>query len=241
MENLIGIIGVMVAFAISIYSHRQNHPKRELRYAIAPWSPQADTSDGTLMRLLVWSTGRADIPSAQFDSGHPIVFVFSAPVSPQFGVTETAPQWSPAFTSPTEFRIPTRLLRTDFRVQVPFQASEPFLVTVSNPLIDVPILRDLKAEKTTVASQEHAIQKSRARARVSLLAIASWLTAISFITLIVGAAISGNDETLGAGIGIPGMLAFPICLALLGVAGFKRMLTRVKIRRRERANQSPVS
>ena len=233
MEIVFTLLSVVAAFVIPIYLHRQNHPRRELRYAVGRASTEDTQRDPAALRLAVWSTGRADIPSTQFDGQHPITFSFSSPVTP---LRPTVPShathpWAPTVRTSQEFAIPARLIHRDFRAEFVFTPSSPFHLAVLNPLIDIRIIRDVKAESSAPATQERAINRSRARAQVSLLSIATWVTAISFVLFFIGVAVSGADSNLGAGIGGPGLLLFPVGLVLLIVAGVNRGLARSRARR----------
>ncbi|MBM7026929.1 hypothetical protein [Clavibacter zhangzhiyongii] len=212
MEIMVALLSVLAAFVIPIYLHRQNHPRREIRYAVSSASAEDTQRNPTAMRLAVWSTGRADIPSTQFDGKHPITFHFSNPVAPLRPAPRDDPAhpWEPAARTNQEFVIPARLIQRDFRAEFVFVPLSPFHVTVLNPLVDIRILRDVKAEDSPPATQERAIDKSRARAHVSLLSIAAWVTVVSFLLVVVGVAVTGADKNLGAGIGGPGLLLFPV-------------------------------
>jgi hypothetical protein len=61
------------------------------------------------------------------------------------------------------------------------------------------------------------------------------VTVISFVLFFIGVAVSGVDSNLGAGIGGPGLLLFPVGLILLAIAGVNRLLARNRIRRAARA------
>lgn len=237
MEIVVALLSVLAAFVIPIYLHRQNHPRREMRYAIGRASAEDTQLDPTALRLAVWSTGRADIPSTQFDGQHPITFSFSSPVTPLRPVVpgHAIHPWAPTVKTSQEFVIPARLIHRDFRAEFVFTPSSPFHVMVLNPLVDIRILRDTKAENSPPATQERAINKSRARAQVSLLSIAAWGTGISFVLFFIGVAVSGVDSNLGAGIGGPGLILFPVGLVLLAIAGVNRLLARNRIRRAARA------
>jgi len=237
MEIVVALLSVLAAFVIPIYLHCQNHPRREIRYAVARASAEDTQRDPSAMRLAVWSTGRADIPSAQFDGQHPIVFSFSSPVTAMYPAVpgDVTHPWTPVARTSQEFVIPTRLIHRDFRAEYVFTPSNPFHVQVLNPLVDIRILRDVKAEKAAPATQEREINKSRARAQVSLLVIAGWVTGISFVLFVIGVSVSAADANLGVGIGGPGLLLFPVGLVMLGVAGANRLLARYRARRAARA------
>lgn len=75
------------------------------------------------------------------------------------------------------------------------------------------------------------MRKSRARAHVTLLMISLWLTSASFALFVVGLALSFVDANLGAGLGIPGMLLFPIGAIMLLIAVIRRLIIRRRSQR----------
>lgn len=213
-------MGVLAAVVIPVYLHQKNHPRRELRYAIV--------SDGqSRWRLIVWSTGRADIPSASFDAERPIVFSFSSPVRVIGGPVGTASRASLVVASSTEVHLPARLLHRDFADELVLTAVAPFDVRVDHPLIDIPLVHDGKVEQVAAPSmQARAVRRSRARAHVTLLMVSLWLTCASFALFVVGLALSFADANLGAGLGIPGMLLLPVGAVLMLIAAIRRLVAR---------------
>lgn len=221
MEFVIGLLGVLAAVVIPVYLHQKNHPRRELRYAIV-------SAERSSWRLMIWSTGRADIPSASFDAERPIVFTFSSPVH----VIDVHRRSHLIVSSPMEIQLPARLLHRDFTDELALTADAPFNVRVDHPLIDIPLVHDQKVEQAAApATQERAVRKSRARAHVTLLMISLWLTSASFALFVVGLALSFVDANLGAGLGIPGMLLFPIGAIMLLIAVIRRLIIRRRSQR----------
>ncbi|MCS0646699.1 hypothetical protein [Curtobacterium flaccumfaciens] len=214
-----GILGFLAAVVIPMYLHRQKYPRRELRYAIL-----RDDAPG-IWRLRIWSTSRADIPSATFDDARPIIFTFSRAVAdkgPGPSMGRRATEWI----APTELAIAPQLLRTDFSSTVIFSAHEPFSLQVENSLIDVPVSRDTKVETYGIPRVEVAIRNTRTKSRISALAIVLWLTAVSFALFVLGLSVATYDDKLGEALGIPGMLLLTLSLVALLVIGLRRLFTR---------------
>jgi len=176
---------------------------------------------------MIWSTGRADIPSTSFDAGRPVVFRFSSPTQLVAPPTQDATRPSElSLVTPTELHLPARLLHQDFATEIAISANTQFNVWVDHPLIDIPFVHDVKVEQTASPSREQAVRRSRARAHVTLLMVALWLTGASFALFVTGIALALGDSSLGAGIGIPGMLLLPVGLVLIAIAGVRRLVLR---------------
>lgn len=226
MEFVIGLLGVLAAVIIPVYLHRKNHPRRELRYAVVPAGERR-------WRLMLWSTGRADIPSSSFDAGRSVVFKFSTPVQ----IVEQSEDVVKGFysdpTCATELFFAARLLHSDFADEVFLTAGAPFDVRVDHPLIDIPFVKDSKVEQAVAPSrQAQVVRQSRARANVSLLMVSLWLTGASFALFVLGLGLSFADADLGAGLGIPGMLLLPVGIVMFIIAMIRRLVAR---RKRQRA------
>jgi hypothetical protein len=231
MDIVIGLLGVLAAVAIPVYLHVQSHPRRELRYAVVHELPMRLVPGPAHWRLIVWSTGRADIPSTSFDAGRPIVFRFTSPV--ETVATETHPsQPMLSLATSTEAHVPARLLHKDFARVLVVAVDAAFDVQVENPLIDIPIVRDLKVERATVAAQDRAVSKSRARGHITTLRVAVWVTGTSFVMFVTGLTLSLLNSPIGAGIGIPGLfLGMPVGVILLIIAGLRSLHARRRLRR----------
>ena len=95
IEIIVSVVGIVIATAVSVWTYRRTHPKRQLRYRVeitplvasgAERSRLTITLDGQivtdpqLVTLSLWSTGRADISSTAFDAGTPLTFDLGAPV-----------------------------------------------------------------------------------------------------------------------------------------------------------------
>jgi hypothetical protein len=228
MEFVIGLLGVLAAVIIPVYLHRKNHPRRELRYAVVPVGERR-------WRLMLWSTGRADIPSASFDAGRSIVFKFSSPVLVDERSEDVARGFYSDAGPATELHFPARLLHRDFADEVFLTANAPFDVRVDHPLIDIPFVNDRKVEQAAAPSkQAQVVRRSRARANVSLLMVSLWLTGASFALFVLGLALSFADADLGAGLGIPGMLLLPVGIIMIAIAVIRRLVARRKRRQAPR-------
>ncbi|WP_160448284.1 hypothetical protein, partial [Clavibacter michiganensis] len=166
-----------------------------------------------------------------FDAGRSIVFRFTSPVE---AVSLQAPLPHPmlSLATSTEAHVPARLLQKNFAQGMVVATDAAFDVHVENPLIDIPIVRDLKVERATVPSQERAVSRSRARGHITLLRVATWVTCTSFVMFVAGLTLSLLDSPIGAGIGIPGLfLGMPLGVILLVIAALHRLLAGRRRRR----------
>lgn len=229
MELVLGLIGIVSGVAIPVYLHFKSHPKREIRYAVAPSAPGV-TPGVYEWRVALWSSGRAEIPTALFDSNRAIVLRFSEPIT-FLSTTATGGVIEPLrSTTSTALALPAQLLRQEFRAEAQIAITGPFSVTVENPLIGVDAVRDAKAEAPAPAQQEQAVQRSKKRSRITFLRIATWLTIASFACFVLGISLALGGLDAGAGFGIPGMILTPIGLVLLAIAGIRNLVLRTRRR-----------
>lgn len=227
MELIIGLIGVVSGVAIPIYLHLKSHPKREIRYAVTPVM-NGSRAGLPEWRVALWSSGRADIPSALFDSARPIVMRFSNPVSVLESTASGGLIEPFRSNSPVDLALPAQLLRQEFRAEARFSVAGWFDLSVENPIIGVELVRDRKAEGLPPARQERAVQQSKKRSRITFLRIATWLTVASFAMFVVGVTLVAVKIDAGTGIGIPGMLLTPVGLVLLAIAGIRNLIARLR-------------
>lgn len=239
MEFAIGLLGAIVAVVIPVYIQRVEHPRRQIRYSLVLATPDALPSSDLTFRVLVWSAGRADVPSALFDAGKPIVFHFDTPVTV---IENTFASAQPVdyfeLRTPSALLISAHLLHHDFSAEITLRAPTLPQVLVDNPLIDVRITRDIKVEKSPApARQDRAVARSRARARVSLMRISVWLIIVTTVMVIGGSALTIVNNGVGTGIAAPGLIVFPIAVVMLIVAALRRFIAYLR-RRGSRTNNT---
>ncbi|KQS20861.1 hypothetical protein [Frigoribacterium sp. Leaf186] len=239
MEVALGILGSLIAILIPIYVQRRDHPRREFRYGIVSVSPSpsdsVDATTGTsIVRFLLWSTGRADIPSSRFDAGLPIVFRFTVPVhvlSSDFG-PGTVSARVPRFVDDKTLQIDPQIIHQDYALAMTLRPSAPFDVMIENPLIDVRIVRDRKVESLDPDRQARGVQRSKERSRISLVTLGLWLTIGGLVGFISGSLLVLSNEVLGAVVVGVATLMLPTGIVLLVVAGVRRLVAEVGRRRR---------
>jgi hypothetical protein len=222
MEWFVGVLGVAAAVVIPIYLHRLRYPRRELRFAVV-----REPEPG-FWQLRVWATGRADIPSASYDAARPIAFRLAAPSSARGEIlVEGGPlpdrlglEWIDA----REFQIAPQLLRSEFSCVARFFCHVHPMVTVENPLIDIPVKRDSKVESSKFKAVDYRISATKRRSQVTALKVAVWLTSGSFVLFVVGVSVYVVNEPLGLSLGTPGMLLLPVGLVMLAVIGIRRTI-----------------
>jgi len=235
MEIAFGVIGLLVAAIVPFYIQRQNHPKRELRYAVVLVKNKNTnfSQTGSVVKLRVWATGRADIPSALFDDHQPIIFRFSAPVTvlEQDLGPGIASSRVPKFRTPQLLYIEPQLIHQDFSISLILEPQAPFSLTIENPLVDVLIRRDIKVEGLAPARQEREVQRSKAKAHITLMSVAIWIMIATFALFVVGISVSFVDSDTGAAFGVPSILLFPVGVVLLLVAVVRRFLSKRRKKR----------
>jgi hypothetical protein len=89
-ELVLAIIGLVLTIGVPWALHRATHPKRQISYYVSQRPYQASPAPSgdspapagplTVVTLSLWSSGRADVPSENFDQNRPIVFQFSSPI-----------------------------------------------------------------------------------------------------------------------------------------------------------------
>lgn len=219
MELLASLLSIAAAIGIPFLLHRATHPKRELRFAIVP----LDAGAGT-WRMVVWSTSRADIPSALYDDGRPIVFQLNPGVVPRSITTNS--QGTP-FWRNGELHLGPKLLHTDFFATAEFLAQHEFTVVVEKSLIDVPIVEDRSLASRSQDAQLRVVQRSKARARLTLRIVGLWLLAIGFGLFVVGLGLGlGGIEPLGSALGGTSLILLPSSLLILAVDALRRLAKR---------------
>jgi len=140
--------------------------------------------------------------------------------------------FDPVVISEREIRIPAQLLRQNFAASIEIALSPQFSVQIDHPLIDISIVHDEKVEHAAPMMRERAVQRSRARAQFSLVAVSAWISLIGFGLFVTGVVIALFNKDLGSVIGIPGMLITPIALLVLLIAGIQSVVTRKRRPRR---------
>lgn len=219
MELASSLVGVAAAIVIQIIFHRLTHPKRELRYAVVPLDQAAGT-----WRVLIWSRARADIPSSLYDSGLPIVFRFDPPVAP--GPVETTLRGTPVWNA-GELLMEPRLLHVDFLASADFYTRQQFNVSVERNLIDVPIIEDRSFPSTSQTGQIRAVQRSKARARLTVRSISVSILVVGLLLFTVGLALGlGGVEPLGTALGGTSLIVIPLGLVTLAIDAVRRLVLR---------------
>lgn len=234
MDLVVGLVGILTGVAIPLLLHLRTHPPRQLRYAVTPAHEGMQSPNGREWQLTLWSSGRAAIPSSAFDAGRPIEFAFSSPVTMGGSGSDRFTSLRPNLTAQDTIVLPAQLLRRDARTSFTFTIAEPFHLDVHNPIIDVEILRDLRAEAQPGGQPDKVVSQSRRRAKITFATFAGWFTLASFVMFATGATLSVLHNDVGAGIGIPGMLLTPVGIILLAVAGIRNLLRRRSEKRKEK-------
>ncbi|MBD8540526.1 hypothetical protein [Frigoribacterium sp. CFBP 8751] len=244
MEYVIGLLSVIATVAIPLFVRRRDRPRREVRYGVVQVVPGIPSQGGVpvTLGLQIWSSSRADIPSATFDRGRPIAFRFSAPVEllhDGLGDWERSDR-TPRLVSPSELHIEPQVMHQDFFISLTLRASEPFFLRVDNPLIDVRVVRDVKVERLAPSRQDRGIQQSRARARVSVLAVGVWAVAACLLLMVTGFFWFLADQEVGAGITTVGVLLFPFAIVLLVSAAVQKIVSNRETSRRNEQSRLPI-
>lgn len=117
-----------------------------------------------------------------------------------------------------------RLLHADFFATADFYASSPFDVNVERNLIDVPIVEDRSLAATPQQNQVRAIERSKARARLTLRFL-SVSTLIAGATLfIVGIGLSiGGVEPVGTALGGVSLILIPAGTVMIVIDAIRRV------------------
>lgn len=223
MEIVIAIASLAAAIFLPLYIHRKTHPIRQLRYTLRAEKMVVGGAamanlvtvevdgvplrDPHLVTIDIWSTGRADISSAAFDAGRPIIIEFGTPVLnaayPQAeGVDPVLFVRNPS--DKNQLLLPPTLLSRDMTssVDVLIEGVPSFRLT--NPLIDIEI-REAKVEEAV-----SPVMSTRKRARFSMLRLSVWTSGAGFVFFATGLGVSFADPGIGSALGIPGMLVFAL-------------------------------
>lgn len=147
----LALIGVVVA----IIAYRRQFPKRAVEYSVEvrplverslPEGTIEVRANGTAMAdphfvgFNVWSNSRADIPSASFDAGRPIVFEVTALSTVVVQITthdlDLELETSDGNSS---IRLPAQLIRAASRAEITLVCDGKPEITPQSPLIDIPV------------------------------------------------------------------------------------------------------
>lgn len=215
-----GLLTIGATIGMPVVLHRATHPKRELRYAVTSVNEAAGA-----WRVVVWSVARADIPSSLYDGNRPIVFRFSVPVVS--GPVRSNLLDGPVWASENELHLGPRLLHTDFFASAEFSTSRSFGVSVDKTLVDVAIVEDRAVASTSQVRQAAAVERSQARARLTLRTVWAYVLIGSFVLFVAGLSLSlGGIEPVGTSLGGASLILFPVGLVLLLVDAIRRIARR---------------
>jgi hypothetical protein len=230
VEIVIGLLTVAATALIPIVVQRRDRPRRQLRYGVVavPGVATGYVAHSPMVKLSIWSSSRADIPSALFDANRPIIFRFSAPVALSDSGQGPADvsSFAPTLVSPTELHVRPQILHQDFFVSFVLVPSAPFHLAVENSLIDVRVVRDIKVESLGESRQSRGVQRSQARARLSFLAISAWILGGSVALMILGFFVFLLDAAVGTGMATAGVIIFPFAFILFAVALIRHLMKR---------------
>lgn len=220
MEIIFGVLVPAAGLIIAWLSYAKAHPKRQLKYSsrITPFLSVERSSASNLqvtyagevvknpylISFELWSTGRADIPSARFDNGSPLQFDIGSPIIEVTAVHSDQPAQLYQAGSTTIGLQPT-LMPRKFRARIDVVVSDtPAITLAHNTLIDVGVVSVDRQEI------EQKIQGPPRRGWVMLVWISSAAAIVGFIVLIIGAIIfpPEREPTGFNAVAIPGFLAF---------------------------------
>ena len=225
MEIIFGVLVPAAGLVIAWLSYLKAHPKRQLKYSfrVTPFLSVERSSASKLqvtyagevvknpylISFELWSTGRADVPSARFDNGNPLQFDIGSPIIEVTAVhSDQAAQLYQA--DPTTIGLQPTLIPRKFRARIDVVVSDTPTVTLAhNTLIDVGVVSVDRQEI------EQKIQGPPRRGWVMLVWISGAAAIVGFIVLIIGAIVfpAETNPTGFNAVAIPGTLLF-----LLGAA-----------------------
>jgi hypothetical protein len=242
MEIVIGLITVVLGVAIPVWLHRLAHPRRALRYRVEH-SPMRDASgrfnDLQATYLTIWSVARADIPSAAFDAGRPLIVDLGTTILPGTFVSDPAanlPQGVQLVQSgPSQVALMPYLLPKEAQVSARMYTERTSSPAVTVPLIDIDVIRD--TNRNTAA----AINTTRRRSRLSAIQITLGVLIASVLVMAVGIGFSIVKSPLGSALGAPAL--FIAMLSTLVLAGLliARLVRRLARRAETKRHQSATS
>lgn len=187
------VLAVAVPAGVTFLVYRKQTPKKGLWWGLEvdPLTPSAPTPlsgklavtldgepvpDPHLVRLRLWSTGKADIPSSAFDAALPIRFDLTAPVAGSADFPTVAGFDSKALElSGQQVSIKPTLLRRDCAVEVTLVTSGVPEVSERSSIVDVKLRRS-PGEKDPVNVR---------RSRTTVLAVGSLFFYFSIAALVV--------------------------------------------------------
>lgn len=236
MEIVLGVLTLIVGAIVPVWLHRRAHPKRQLRYRVDATRMLAGTthSNSTLtiqseghivrdphaVRLTLWATGRADIPTSAFDSGRSIIVDLGTTILPG---TLTKPTNVPADVNFEQISdhelalIPTLLPKTTHITVEVVTDAEP-ATSVHNPLVDI----DLTIDEERPQADKIAV--SRKRRGGTSLQITIGVTIAAFVVLVVSLGIYPLDPGVSAPLGGMALLVLMACAVAFVVIGIVRLV-----------------
>ncbi|MGO2747364.1 hypothetical protein [Microbacterium sp.] len=239
LEALIGLVGIIVASVISVWTYRKMNPKRQLRYR-ADVTPLLTAHGGAHGRLTValdgrpvtnpqvvelslWSSGRADIGSQLFDAGKPLTFDLGALILDSSPASDLESARL-VVGLPNTIRLYPALLHRKFQSSIRVVVDGTPNVTVNRVLPDIDVIQHGASET------ERAISTSRKRFRLTPLVAWTGLLILGVVVMAVGVVLTAVDYGASLPWGVTGMLIIMVALvAILVIAIYRgiRWLKRV--------------
>jgi hypothetical protein len=151
-DVVLAVIGLLATIAVPVAIHRATHPKRRVSYFLGvrplhpvpqppgPATARTSAPPGWPMQvtLQMWSSGRADVSSKNFDGDRPIVFQFGSPILEAHDADDE-PTYLGVFEREGENRVLFRPAPIGGRrvFTIGLVVAEPVSFRVRHPLIDV--------------------------------------------------------------------------------------------------------
>jgi len=230
LEIIVSVLGIVIATFVSIWTLRRTNPKRQLRYRVEATPLLAATADGVgrvsvgvdgrpvrnpqIVHLTLWSDGRADIGSASFDGGLPLIFDLGAVI------IDRLPDAVP---SPIRFEVqePSRLIVRPTLLPRKFETSARVIVDGTPVVAPNYVLTDVPVVEDRAPQVREAIDTSRQRIRVTPLLVTTGVLALGTISLVFSLIAYAFNKDLSAVAGGISLMVIMLAILVIGIAIFR--------------------
>jgi hypothetical protein len=234
------ILGLIVSIALPLYVNAQRHPRQQVRYHVeqSPITPPASAKphlgaiglegvDLVKVAITLWASGRADIPSAAFDDGRPLVFEFISPIADsvlekkKFDIEG----WGFSRVGLSQIVLNPCLIGRGIEFKSQVVVAAPGEYRMRHPLTDIEVIRDPNLPKLPTANRFHF------RVRITALRVGVAITILGFLLSVIGTIVSAASTTAGLGLIVAGyFIVFP-GLIVVAIAAIIRLVTFLSHRR----------
>lgn len=237
MDIVLSVIAIIIGAAVPVWLHRRENPAREIRYGVESSrlidlamtdgaAPSVrfygrEVSDPYKATVRVWSAGRADVPSAAFDSGKPLVVDMGAPIIAgtfRSGTSRTGLSFTQL--SDCEVGIGPGLLPKDFDLTFEALLEVQPQVSIRSPLIEVAVVPE--HQPTTAQVADVHIQRVRRKARVTGLRVITAITIAAAVLLVVAFALYQVEAKVSAAVGGVAIIVLGMCAVAYIAIGLTR-------------------